>query len=111
MAIVGSILSVVGGIGSLICFVMVLIKMFPAEGALKGVLGIICSLYAFIWGWINASRFNLKNVMMAWTACIVLAIIGGAINGASAGAALEGFNSSYLPQLASIVASATGFAF
>ena len=111
MAIVGSILSFVGGIGSLICLIMVLIKMFPAEGALKGILGIICSLYAFIWGWINASRFNLKNVMMAWTACIVLAIIGGAIQGAGAAASLEGFNSSYLPQLASIVASSMGLVF
>ncbi len=33
----GTILSVIGGIGSLICLIMVLIKMFPAEGALKGI--------------------------------------------------------------------------
>jgi hypothetical protein len=48
MTILGSILSIVGGIGSLICLIMVLIKMFPAEGALKGILAIICTLYAFI---------------------------------------------------------------
>jgi len=111
MAVLGSILSFVGGIGSLICLILVLIKMFPAEGALKGILAIICSLYAFIWGWINASRFNLKNVMMAWTGCIILAIIGGAISGAGAAASLEGFNSSYLPQLASIVAGVASLAF
>ena len=111
MAAIGSILSVIGGIGSLICFIMVLIKMFPAEGPLKGILAIICSLYAFIWGWINASRFNLKNIMMAWTACIILAIIGGAISGAMAGSSLQGFNINQLPQLASFVANITSLAF
>ncbi|MCK6628170.1 MAG: hypothetical protein L6R45_23705 [Anaerolineae bacterium] len=80
MATVGLILAAIGGIGSLICFIMVLIKMFPAEGALKGVLGIICSLYAFIWGWMNAGRFNLQNIMYGWTACIVLAVIGNVLS-------------------------------
>jgi hypothetical protein len=79
MATIGLILAAIGGIGSLICFIMVLIKMFPAEGALKGILGIICSLYAFIWGWMNAGRFNLQNVMYGWTGCIILAIIGNVL--------------------------------
>lgn len=111
MAALGSILSVVGGIGSLICLIMVLIKMFPAEGPLKGILAIICTLYAFIWGWMNASRFNMQNVMYAWTGCIVLAVIGGALSGMGAQSALEGFNSSNLPQLASIVAHVSDLAF
>lgn len=55
-------------------------EMFPAEGALKGILGIICSLYAFIWGWMNAGRFNLQNIMYGWTACIVLAVIGNVLS-------------------------------
>lgn len=110
MQVVGSILSVVGGVGSLICWIMVLIKMFPAEGALKGILAIICSLYAFIWGWINAARFNLRNVMLAWTVCIVLAVIGGVINGAATSAALQqGFSGSYLAPFVSVVAALIGF--
>lgn len=76
MATIGFILAGIGGLGSLICLILVLMKMFPAEGALKGVLGIICALYSFIWGWMNASRFNLQNVMYGWTGCIVLSIIG-----------------------------------
>ena len=110
MQVVGSILSFVGGIGSLICWIMVLIKMFPAEGILKGILAIICSLYAFIWGWINAGRFNLRNVMLAWTVCIVLAVIGGVMNGAAAGAALQqGFSGSYLAPFVSVTAALVGF--
>lgn len=110
MQVVGSILSFVGGIGSLICWIMVLIKMFPAEGALKGILAIICSLYAFIWGWINAGRFNLRNVMLAWTVCIVLAVIGGVISGATASATLQqGLSGSYLAPFVSVIAALIGF--
>ena len=66
---------VIIGLANLVCLVLVLMKMFPAEGALKGILGIICSLYAFIWGWQNADRFGLRNVMIAWTVGIVLSIV------------------------------------
>lgn len=63
------------GAVSLICWIMVLIKMFPAEGALKGILAIICGLYAFIWGWMNSSTHNLRNIMLAWTVAIIVSII------------------------------------
>ena len=80
MATVLSILAVVVGIGSLICWIMVLIKLFQEKGVLHGILGIICALYPFIWGWMNAGRLNIKNVMIVWSVCIVLGIIlnGGA---------------------------------
>lgn len=74
------------GLGSFVCFVMVLIKMFQNEGALKGILGLICSIYAFIWGWMNADKLGIKNVMLGWTACIVLQILGG-VGGAMMGGA------------------------
>lgn len=69
------IVSWLASIVCLVCWIMVLIKMFPAEGPLKGILAIICGLYAFIWGWMNASRFNLRNVMLAWTIGILVAIV------------------------------------
>jgi hypothetical protein len=72
---------------SLVCFILVLIKMFQAG---EQTLGIICivlvlcfgigGLIAFIFGWINANKWNIKNIMMIWTgaiiASIVLSIIG-----------------------------------
>ena len=79
-----TILSYLAMIGSLVCWVMVLIKMFPAEGPLKGILAVICGLYAFIWGWMNAARFNLRNIMLAWTACIVISMVVGMMGGMSA---------------------------
>jgi hypothetical protein len=60
---------------SLVCWIMVLLKMFPAEGTLKGILAIICGLYAFIWGWMNASKFNLRNIMLIWTVAIVASVV------------------------------------
>jgi hypothetical protein len=75
MANVLYILAIVAGIGSLICWIMVLIKLFKEKGVLHGILGIICALYPFIWGWMNVARLNIKNVMIIWSVCIVLGII------------------------------------
>jgi hypothetical protein len=75
MATVLTILAVVAAIGSIICWIMVLIKLFQEKGVLHGILGIICALYPFIWGWMNAGRLNIKNVMIIWTVCWLLGII------------------------------------
>ena len=71
-----TILSLVVGLASLACFLIVLIKMFQTEGALQGILGIItCGIYALIWGWLRASRYNLRNIMIIWTVCIIVSLI------------------------------------
>jgi hypothetical protein len=75
MATVLTILAVVAAIGSIICWIMVLIKLFQEKGVLHGILGIICALYPFIWGWMNTGKLNIKNVMIIWTVCWVLGII------------------------------------
>ena len=69
------ILSYLAGIVSLICWIMVLIKMFPAEGVVKGILAVICGLYAFIWGWMNSAQHNLRNIMLIWTVAILVSIV------------------------------------
>jgi hypothetical protein len=77
-------LVVVSSIASLVCFILVLIKMFQAN---QTALAIVCivltfctgigSLIAFIYGWIKASEWNIKNIMLIWTAIFVLNIIVG----------------------------------
>jgi hypothetical protein len=62
-------------VGCLVCFVIVLIKLFQTDGVLMGILGLICALYTFIWGWLNASKLNLRNIMMIWTLLVILSII------------------------------------
>ena len=53
-------------------------------------LGIICivlaiccligGLVAFVYGWMKATQWGIQNIMLVWTACIVLGIIGSALN-------------------------------
>ena len=63
--------------------ILVVIKMFKNAGALHGILGLICGLYAFIWGWMNANKLGIKNLMIIWTLLLILYIILSAVFGAS----------------------------
>ncbi|MBI3161216.1 MAG: hypothetical protein HYZ23_01840 [Chloroflexi bacterium] len=65
--------------GSLIAWlagIVILIKLFQQEGLMKGLLGFICMLYTFIWGWQNIGReeLKLKTWMYVWTGAIVLGV-------------------------------------
>jgi hypothetical protein len=77
------ILAMLVGLGSLICFIIVLIKLFQTEGALKGILGLICGLYTFIWGWMNADKLGIRNIMMIWTLLIIIQLVLNFAFGAS----------------------------
>jgi hypothetical protein len=68
------ILSMIVSLGSLICWIIVVVKMFQNAGVLQGILGIICGIWAFIWGWMNSDKVG-KNIMFAWTALIILSIV------------------------------------
>lgn len=65
-------LSQLVGLAALIPFIMVLIKLFKEKGVLHGILGILCGLYTFIWGWMESGRLGIKNIMWIWTALIVV---------------------------------------
>ena len=69
------ILAYLVGIGSLICFILVLIKLFKKEGVGLGILGIICALYTFIWGWINHKKQKITNIMLIWTILIIVSLV------------------------------------
>ena len=45
------ILSLLLSLVTFVLFILVLIKLFQKEGTLKGILGLICAIYTFIWGW------------------------------------------------------------
>lgn len=72
MQIVAMLLSLL----SFICFIVVLIKQFQNAGIVHGIIGIItCGIWTFIWGWLNAGKLGLRNIMMIWTLLIVVCII------------------------------------
>ncbi|HKP45712.1 MAG TPA: hypothetical protein VJT50_03870 [Pyrinomonadaceae bacterium] len=72
------------GLGSLICFIIVLIKQFQDAGAIHGIIGIItCGIWTFIWGWMNAGRLGIRNIMMIWTLLIVINLVMNFVLGVS----------------------------
>ena len=79
------ILALLVGLGSLVCLIIVVIKLFQEKGILHGILGLLCGIYTFIWGWMNAGRLNIRNLMLIWTVLIVLGIILNMMAGVPAG--------------------------
>ncbi|MDJ0754494.1 MAG: hypothetical protein QNJ45_13305 [Ardenticatenaceae bacterium] len=69
------ILLIVAGLANLVCFIWVLVKLFADKGPLHGILGIVCSIYTFFWGWVNVSEQNITPVMLVWTISIVAGMV------------------------------------
>ncbi|MBW4440839.1 MAG: hypothetical protein KME10_06315 [Plectolyngbya sp. WJT66-NPBG17] len=67
--------SVAASIVSLVCLILVLLKLFPDKGVGWGIFGIFCGIYTFIWGWQNVDRHNFKNIMVLWSAAIAANIV------------------------------------
>jgi hypothetical protein len=79
------------GLGSLVCWIMVLIKQFQVGSVIHGIVGIVtCGLWTFIWGWINAGKHNLRNLMLIWTVLVVLVLL---LQGAGMASMLGGLRS------------------
>jgi uncharacterized membrane protein YfcA len=70
-----AILSGLVGIAVFVLFIMVLIKLFQNEGTGKGILGLICGLYTFVWGWMKHKELDITKVMIAWSVLIVISMI------------------------------------
>jgi len=70
-------LGTLGSFLALIAGIVVLVRLFQKEGILKGILGLICMLYTYIWGWmkINDESLKLRTWMYIWTAAIVVGIL------------------------------------
>jgi hypothetical protein len=69
-------LLIVAEVAVLACAIIVLIKQFQNAGALHGIIGIVtCTLWTFIWGWMNAFKLNLRNLMLIWTLLCVICIV------------------------------------
>ena len=70
------ILGMITDLGCLICLIIVLIKQFQNAGVVHGIIGIItCGIWAFIWGWMNSGKLNLRNIMLIWTLLIIVSMI------------------------------------
>ena len=75
MTIALAILFLMMQIVSLVLFIVVLIRLFKKEGALKGILGFFCGIYTFIWGWLKHKQLAMTKMMTVWSLMIVLPFI------------------------------------
>lgn len=75
------ILALVALVGMIICQIFVAIKIFQNDGALKGIIALLCGLFGFIWGWMNCTRLGIKNIMIIWTVLIIAYCILAAMGG------------------------------
>ena len=86
MAIIGQILYSLAGIGILVCFILVLVQMFKRGQLGIGIACIVLAfcgigfLVAFILGWIRHREWGLTKVMLVWTVCIILSIVGSVLS-------------------------------
>jgi uncharacterized membrane-anchored protein len=69
-------------IGSLVCFILVLIKMFQQGQTGLGITCIVLAfcagigtLIAFIYGWVKAREWDLQKVMMVWSGLVAANIL------------------------------------
>lgn len=76
------ILYYLASLAALVCWILVLIQIFKRQQIALGVIGILCPIVAFVYGWIKAREWGIMNIMLGWTACIVLQILFGALGGA-----------------------------
>jgi len=69
------------GLASLVCFVLVLIQMFQHRQMALGIVCIVLAfcgigfLIAFIYGWVKAREWNIQNIMIAWTVCVLIQLV------------------------------------
>jgi hypothetical protein len=76
VAILGMLISLC----SLVCWIIVEVKIFQSGNILMGVLG-ICPLVAFIYGLVKSKELDIQKIMLIWTGLIVLSIIFNAAFG------------------------------
>jgi len=79
IAIIAGGFTILCSIANLVLYVIVLIKLFKEKGALHGILGIICGIYTFIWGWVKHKELKLTKMMLVWTITYILPIILGIV--------------------------------
>jgi hypothetical protein len=76
-------------IGSLVCFVLMVIEMFRHGHTGLAIVCIVLAwfcgigvLIAFIFGWSKVHEWNLQNLMTWWTTFIAVGLLASAFGGA-----------------------------
>jgi hypothetical protein len=87
MELLGLLILIVASLVTLVCHILVIVKMF--QNGHTG-LGIACIILMFccgigyaitlIYGWMKASQWNIRNLMIVYTIALVLDFLGLGLN-------------------------------
>jgi hypothetical protein len=70
------IVAVIVGLANLGCTIYVVVKLYQAKGIFHALIGFFCcQLYPFIWGWLRAADLNITDIMVFWSATILMGIV------------------------------------
>ncbi len=88
MAALLSLLGALCGIGSLICFIIVVVKMFQHGDTTPAILSLVLILcvgiggiVAFVFGWMKAGVYGIQNLMLIWTGCVIGGVLFNVLAG------------------------------
>ena len=70
------------GLVGLVFFVLVVVEMFKRQQnglAIACIVLALCTgigyLIAFVYGWMKATEWNIKKIMLSWTACFAVQLV------------------------------------
>jgi hypothetical protein len=70
------------GMGSLACYILVVIKMFQNGDTTLGILSLallpvfaVGIIVAFVIGWIYSGKYRIKKLMLGWTGVVAMQIV------------------------------------
>lgn len=71
------VLSLVIGIGNLVCWILVIVSAFQKEESpLLGILSIVlCALGGFIIGWVKHKEWGIQKLMVIWSILFVASLL------------------------------------
>jgi hypothetical protein len=70
------IVTVIVGLANLGCTIYVVVKLYQQKGILHALIGFFCcQLYPFIWGWLRAAELKITDIMIFWSATILMGIV------------------------------------
>ncbi len=88
MGIVLTGLSWVAGLAALVCYIIIIVRMFQNGDTTLGIIGLVglicCIGYVitYVMGWVNSTKYRSMPIMPIWTACFIVAVICGLVSGA-----------------------------
>lgn len=55
--------------------IFIFYQQYTHQSILHALLGFFIPIYGYIWGWLNARRLDMMDIMVFWTVFTLLAII------------------------------------